>query len=1577
MLDELEINKSLLKEKMQALQVVKSKLEGVRNEKKAHTIRLKKQKQELSEKSEYVTKIFNNIVLEKKRLIDKLNKSISQKRNEMLADEFVQVEYVFNEQDKDDNNDLTALSDLLNELEITVASFQTEKEGYSQECDEILMLHEKIRNDEDATIKDFNAKIDSLELAAERLDDEIELLYQQLPHNSITDSVSNILHEFAESEVMTQLSHESIAEGDRNTYDENEPLFSSPSRLQHMAASYLRHLDLDISDLMNIAKLQSKPQLSNAGLHEGLQHILTAETSRLHYLRWANIEIMLIKLLQGRISDIDLQRNDVDLESFISPSVLFPSGRAIPVERHATRRRRAVMTAIAEGTEHSMMSLLHMTLYSVLVYQLLLPYLNQEQYSLDGLEHIFKNYEEVGTNSIVRLLAKMRPEMTSGIVIGFMATSVFILAAKQAVSVWHCDNTKADRLIDELDNLSFDVVKNNLSFLFPYRWLPPFSMVPYFNFESKFSLAEHYILHQGDISPEKRLQIWGKLKALALKRNKLVRREAMHTIANIAHGIALKDLLWLHDQGYSNKEQSVHLYIKTDAYGILHYLAGSYQLDNKTGLLNQYIYPFNRYLYANYLLWWLNDTNRLFKHPRLSSFSGLLFLVFKLSKLILQAKLFEIIIKSIIEAIRCPDLPYVQFGKEIPVYANKLTTQCFEQLVKYFRSLPGNERQPVSLITDNLHHFDFWLRDEAGNVITPGLTKLDLSYKFMHAAEVAHLLNSLKSHKSDKDSTNGNGIDLKFLNLSSQGNDVSQADFGSDESFYCLINTERCNFFSDMGALIKTLAAWPSLEVFDFSNNYIDILNSTSSHNFPLLTNGLSQLKKLKTLNLAGNSFGEWVTDSDGISIGTMLRHLTQLKSLDLSSNSLGSQSANLPKAIANSFPYLTSLEDLYLDDNKLEICDVLGTEAIGLNLRYLISLKKLSMSSNSIGALGANGTIAISQSLPFLGNLTNVDFSFNRIGNTSSAGITDIAKFLVDLTNLTEFNMEGNNYFMHLNLSEIQKFSLSTRNLSFIPNFSSNSANDKQLDFLIKSMEPSQLLRVYIFDGTSNPETMRCYLERLPANTETLTPYVFNSLGMRIVNDENLEVLATHLPRFFNLKSLFLYKADEDEGYYFNNTIFTKFLSNLGKLMNIRKLSLQHMSGTDVTLSALNFAKNLAHLKKIVTLEVIAPYGQGDPEAISKIGKSLPLLTDLRDLTFSFCLDADLLLGCDYCHGSDGFAVLNRNIQYATKLRTLQLIGNCLGYNNTAGSLALAESLKKLIYLRSLILEFNHIGYSSSDGIEAIGASLSALSFLENLNLQHNNIGFLNSNGLVAIAKGIASLKQLLYVSLVNNQISSHDNDGLQALSDAIKRSSSNFRIDLAENPAPGLILNFSVDAQQKYVQLNQSCNDQVCHANHIYLSHQKLMMPSSGPRYQISSHIIGNTSNFNGVPDIQFAQQPLIVGLYFYALLKQSNLDSTTAFHITTLFTAIQFSGFPIHFTALISALIYSIFNIVNWATDEKFHQADDVIAIAEPIHYRQQVNGNYLSSCGVFHQKGNALVGSAEIFKEKFHAFSLSKS
>ena len=144
----------------------------------------------------------------------------------------------------------------------------------------------------------------------------------------------------------------------------------------------------------------------------------------------------------------------------------------------------------------------------------------------------------------------------------------------------------------------------------------------------------------------------------------------------------------------------------------------------------------------------------------------------------------------------------------------------------------------------------------------------------------------------------------------------------------------------------------------------------------------------LQTLDLRSNSIG-----SDGaVALAEGLKCCTNLQTLDLSGNSIGSDGA---VALAEGLKCCTNLQTLYLRNNSIGSD---GAVALAEGLKCCTNLQTLDLRSNSIGS---DGAVALAEGLKCCTNLQTLDLSCNSIGSDGAVALAEGLKCCTNLQTL------------------------------------------------------------------------------------------------------------------------------------------------------------------------------------------------------------------------------------------------------------------------------------------------------------------------------------------------------------------------------------------------------------------------------------------------------------------------------------------------------------------------------------------------------------------------------------------------
>ena len=208
------------------------------------------------------------------------------------------------------------------------------------------------------------------------------------------------------------------------------------------------------------------------------------------------------------------------------------------------------------------------------------------------------------------------------------------------------------------------------------------------------------------------------------RRKKSIQLERSTILAKIAHGVGFKDLPRLKEAGYSTEELITILYIKSKAFEILTTL--SPEVKESQPSRSQKIYALPQNLYRQYLLWWLLGLKTHVFKQQLPA------LLLKGIKLTIEFYFFQMIVLSILEAIRCPDKQGFELGFGYSKYADLLTLDCYFEMVDQFRTINLNDSVP--LLVEQAQYFNL-----------EGLRNLTFMYKNLTGEEMVSILRSAEA----------------------------------------------------------------------------------------------------------------------------------------------------------------------------------------------------------------------------------------------------------------------------------------------------------------------------------------------------------------------------------------------------------------------------------------------------------------------------------------------------------------------------------------------------------------------------------------------------------------------------------------------------------------------------------------------------------------------------------------------------------------------------------------------------------------------------------------------------------------
>ena len=518
----------------------------------------------------------------------------------------------------------------------------------------------------------------------------------------------------------------------------------------------------------------------------------------------------------------------------------------------------------------------------------------------------------------------------------------------------------------------------------------------------------------------------------------------------------------------------------------------------------------------------------------------------------------------------------------------------------------------------------------------------------------------------------------------------------------------QCNQIDDSGALAiaKALVRMSNLKILDLQGNpitdngasalikiskdfqvYVTINNALlNKSNLRLVKESLDLICKghdknslctalkcctyLQTLDLSSNSIG-----SDGaVALAEGLECCTNLQTLDLSYNSIGSGSA---ESLAKGLKCCTNLKTLNLRKNRIGSDSAVALAKV---LKCCANLQTLNLSGNSIGS---DGAVALAEGLECCTNLQTLDLSYNSIG---SGGAESLAKVLKCCANLQTLNLSSNSIGSDgaVALAEGLKCCANLQTLNLRDNG-------------IRSVGV-----VALADG------LNCC-----TNLQTLD-LSYNSIGL-----DGAVALADGLKCCTSLQTLDL----------MDNIIGSNGVEALAKVLkccaNLQTLNLRDNGiGSD---GVVDLADGLKCCTNLQTLDL--RYNSIGSDGAVALADGLKCYTNLQTLYLSY-----------NSIGSGGAEALAKGLKCCTNLKTLDLSYDSIGSD---GAVALAEGLKCCTNLQALYLMSNSIG---SDGAEALAEGLKCCTNLQTLNLSYNSIG---SGGAEALAEGLKCCTNLQILHL------------------------------------------------------------------------------------------------------------------------------------------------------------------------------------------------------------------------------------
>ncbi len=172
--------------------------------------------------------------------------------------------------------------------------------------------------------------------------------------------------------------------------------------------------------------------------------------------------------------------------------------------------------------------------------------------------------------------------------------------------------------------------------------------------------------------------------------------------------------------------------------------------------------------------------------------------------------------------------------------------------------------------------------------------------------------------------------------------------------------------------------------------------NSIGSEGTVALADGLKSCTNLQTLNISKNSIG-----SEGaVALADDLKSCINLQTLGISLNGIGSEGA---VALADGLKSCTNLQTLNINYNSI---GSVGAVALADGLKSCTNLQTLNISLNSIGSEGA---VALADGIKSCTNLQTLNISYNSVGSEGAVALADNLKSCTNLQTLDiSYNLIG-----------------------------------------------------------------------------------------------------------------------------------------------------------------------------------------------------------------------------------------------------------------------------------------------------------------------------------------------------------------------------------------------------------------------------------------------------------------------------------------------------------------------------------------------------------------------------------------
>ncbi len=1023
------------------------------------------------------------------------------------------------------------------------------------------------------------------------------------------------------------------------TSDNNNPLIQSLS-IQSKDSSYFSFPEeLDYSELDGFL---SGLDIERKGIGVKDEYLLTLfhqEMSTCSWMKWSSLDHALEKILQWPL----LSAHDLGLETKNSAwRRVRPAERSILLKSTWGLVKAYAVQGFVRGLELGLFTSIHIFIYSMLFYRLV-KLIQTGSMNVDEFRTSFIGSDQKGIDSLVRLLAGLEAQW-----LRLILTSPLIIGGLQSIS----SMVGARRTSSEALNKYTQIIETHLqtggSWLRDgvYEYLPGISSMGFLSLSGKLQKLESLVRWDGRLSSEERRQIFDALCAVVLKGKKSTQLNALTYLAKIAHGVGFKDLPRLKEASYSTEELITILYTKGKALELLTALQKEEAKESKP-LRCQTIQSLPQRLYRQYLLWWLLGFKTHILKQQLPA------VVLKGIKLTIEFYFFQMIVLSILEAIRCPDKPGYQFGNGYQDWAADYTAECFTTRISLFRTIDPNESMDALVSEIPQYHLT-------------ELTDLILSNKYLTSEEASQIIQAVVRQRASL-----THLDLSYnrFGVINEGMFSLLSQLSSLDLSWNSLHSLNNNTFNGLHRLNFLDLSFNTLNV--LNDSVFERLNQLSELNLhcndltSLSVNAFRGLSQLRTLYLWCN---ELETLSDGVFSG-----MSQLNELHLWNNQLQTINGRLFNGLsqleylglANNLIFTLS-DDAFSGLNQLKILDLCLNAGITLHnamFRKLSQLNELYLCGLFLESIsdGMFSGLSQLQTLSLEDNLLNTSAMVNVLSQLP-ASLTGLYIYFNPIDHLPK-------NFSKLLPSSLQSLSIGGYPDLYVPKILTRE--------FMQNFLPQQLLNLYVIDSNVINIEAGCFLDftaltsldlrynRLHALNNGVFDGLYQLKTLNLGLNPLLYTLGDHV--FSGLSQLDYLDLDGN-----SLSILSDHLFNGLSQLKYLDLSYSHRlsSLSEGMFSELNQLKYLdLSLSRLST-----PLSSGVFSGLSQLtilNLSQSYLNTLSIGTFNELNQLqNLLLGFNQFNDT---AIINLTQNFPSQLNVLEVQGNLIG---NEGALALAKIL-------------------------------------------------------------------------------------------------------------------------------------------------------------------------------------------------------------------------------------------------------------------------------------------------------------